>query len=372
MRCWTRTGGILTVLLLAGTAGAQDTCRTTHELIGEHPSLAHTIWSRDLQGISHDDENWYITNVDGLYRIPASVDLARVPDGLSDPTGWIHAPIPADLAKRGYNHFGDLSWYHHDGDGYLCVPIENGAPEAVLAFFRASDLAYLHHAPLPGSREFAPLCAIDRDGHVVLPVERGVPTFRRYRVDWHGVTHARPGTLTPVGEIQLWLEDGSEFDERNFGGAAFSAGGRLLYVLTGYFDDHACPFWSARFWAGGCALDPDLGGIHVFDVRDPDGGVCRGSSRCDAVRIEKSHNTQALTRGTFLYRYRGTMLRGEEPEGITVWDLDSDGAPQIPGVGGQVHALMLDNELPSSSDLVSLRHYRAQVECPPAPVEKAD
>ena len=66
------------------------------------------------------------------------------------------------------------------------------------------------------------------------------------------------------------------------------------------------------------------------------------------------------------------MLRGEEPEGITVWDLDSEGAPHVPGAGGQVHALMLDNELPSSSDLVSIRHYRARVSCPPAPVENPD
>jgi len=47
-----------------------------------------------------------------------------------------------------------------------------------------------------------------------------------------------------------------------------------------------------------------------------------------------------------------------------VWDLDADATPHAPGARGQIHALMLDNELPSSSDRVSIRHYRARVECP--------
>jgi hypothetical protein len=52
-------------------------CRTSHELIGEHPSHTLTDWSPSLQGIAHDRSSWFITNVDGLYRIPAEVDLAR-------------------------------------------------------------------------------------------------------------------------------------------------------------------------------------------------------------------------------------------------------------------------------------------------------
>ena len=58
-----------------------------------------------------------------------------------------------------------IRWYdlmlENDGEGYLCVPAETGSPGAVLAFFRASDLAYLGHSPLPGDPAFAPLCAID-------------------------------------------------------------------------------------------------------------------------------------------------------------------------------------------------------------------
>ena len=66
---------------------------------------------------------------------------------------------------------------------------------------------------------------------------------------------------------------------------------------------------------------------------------------------------------SFVYAYRGTLLEAEEPEGITVWDLEESGAPLAPRVRGQIHALMLDNEALDRWDRVSIRHYRAEVRC---------
>jgi len=356
---------IVAAILAAGWASAEGTrggCRGSHSQLPEHPSHAHTAWSRDLQGITHDDTNWFVTNIDGLYRIPASVDLGMASGEAPPPKGWLEKPIPDGLVSRGFNHFGDLSLHVHRGEGFLCVPVERGEPDAVLAFFRASDLEFLGTATVPGGRHEAAFCALDRGGHAVL-ADRGSRVFQRYRIDWDGVASGQPGPLEAVGELRLRLEDGAPFEERHFGGAAFSADGGLLYVLTGYLDDHWCPVWDLRFWTGACTTDPEIGGIHVFVVRDTEGGVCQGPSSCKAVRVDRSHNAQARGNHAFLYRYRGEMLHGEEPEGITVWDLDAPDAPTPPGIGGQVHALMLDNELFSRWDLASLRHYRA-AECP--------
>ena len=43
----------------------------------------------------------------------------------------------------------------------------------------------------------------------------------------------------------------------------------------------------------------------------------------------------------------------EEPEGLTLWDLDNG---QAPGIRGQLHVLLLNNDEPDP-DNVSLKHY---------------
>ena len=46
----------------------------------------------------------------------------------------------------------------------------------------------------------------------------------------------------------------------------------------------------------------------------------------------------------------------EEPEGLTYWDLDGR---KVPGIEGQLHAILLDNDTWSDDD-VYLKHYRVQ------------
>jgi hypothetical protein len=77
------------------------------------------------------------------------------------------------------------------------------------------------------------------------------------------------------------------------------------------------------------------------------------------------HCAPDLEATEFVYRYRGTVLRAKEPEGLTYWNLDSPGAPRVPGAQGQLPAPMLDNELIPRWGLASLRHYRATLDCPP-------
>jgi hypothetical protein len=55
----------------------------------------------------------------------------------------------------------------------------------------------------------------------------------------------------------------------------------------------------------------------------------------------------------------------EEPEGLTFWDLDADG--RAPGLRGQLHVVLLDNDLVTADD-VYVKHYRLSLEDSTPPV----
>jgi hypothetical protein len=347
---------VCTALLAAAPASPE--CTTSHVHLGDHPALARVPWSNEAQGITHDEAHWFLTTRSRLFKVPAAVDLASDPNGSSRSSGVLQASIPGELRSRGFDHFGDLSWTTQQGVGVLCAPLEGEGLVAELAFFRASDLAYLGSAALPSSAHSAPFCAIDGGGHLVVGQARS-PDLARYSVDWSDVTERREVVLARTTDIRLRDERGAPLAFEHLQGAAFSEDARRLYVIHGFFDDHACAPWERAFWTGSCSADPSLGGIHVFEL-----GACASGEPCEASRIERSTNPLAGGEpSSFTYAYRATVWEAEEPEGITVWDLESPGAPLAPRVRGQVHALMLDNELVDGWDRVSIRHYRAEVRC---------
>lgn len=349
MRRWTpqALAALLLVLAFAPTL-ADPPCTPRHVHLGDYPRSVRTAWSDEAQGITHDERHWFLATRRALWKIPVSTDLAASLDGRA---GVLRAELPEALAARGFDHIGDISWYAHAGTGVVCAPVDGG-PAAELAFFRAADLAYLGSAPLPGDAPVAPFCAIDATGHLLVG-RRLDPTLPRFRVDWSAVVRAEAFTLERLAPFALQDEQGAPLRLDDLQGAAFSEDGQLLYVISGFVDDHACPIWSPAFWTGGCAVDSALGGIHVFEV---------GASGDAARRIDKSTNplAGAGSESPFTYAYRGTLLEAEEPEGITVWDLEAPGAPVAPRVRGQVHALLLDNELLDRFDRVSIRHYRVE------------
>jgi len=77
-------------------------------------------------------------------------------------------------------------------------------------------------------------------------------------------------------------------------------------------------------------------GIHVFDLST-------------GKRIQRSTNGY----GYFNYEFHPGGTIQEEPEGITIWDLDDGRAL---GIRGQLHVLLLDNDWPDDDD-VYVKHY---------------
>src|SRR4030095_2699791 len=114
------------------------------------------------------------------------------------------------------------------------------------------------------------------------------------------------------------------------------------------------------FSNGCCGLPEATWGVHVFETRPGSGTECGGGDPCTiAQRVERSHNGS----GGFAYEFNTTNL--EEPEGLTFWDLDADG--RAPGLRGQLHVVLLDNDITNDDDAY-VKHYRLSLEDSTPPV----
>lgn len=276
-------------------------------------------YDQDVQGIGHDSENWFITQTEDLWKIPAHYALGSVDD---DDVGVLRNKIEAypEIYDLGYRHFGDPVTFHYDNRTFLFVPIENDAiqlPGAV-AVFRSVNLGYLDYAILPPQVYDAGWCAIDDAGFLYSSRQRASSIFR-YSVDWDRLVSPGELEITLEEEIPIYDESGLNLlDLGTMQGGEFAVGSKLLYLLSGFHDDDEEERVSE--------------GIHVMDTT---------SWR----RVAHSTNGH----GYFNYDY--STVHDGEPEGLTVWDLDNGLAPNI---SGQLHVFMLDNEI---FDDVKLYHY---------------
>jgi hypothetical protein len=264
--------------------------------------------------VSHDDTYWYITNRWYLFQYHYAENLDTGSPTQSRPLVDYPAlpPIPGEPDLAGYDHLGDLSYYGDGTNGYLVIPVEYRGKdqEAALALVSTPDLTYVGKALLPG-QVYAAACAVDRQGNVYVPDGGEISEIRRFRLRWD-LLSAGVVLLEPLSSFQLV---GTAKDVQ---GMAFSESGRLLFTSSGNDDD----------------FDPKYG-LMVYDTRS--GAMV---TRSDVAWMP------------FLYEYHPGWTRWEEPEGMTIWDLDGAGAP---GISGQLHVLLLDNEEPT--DEIYMKHY---------------
>jgi hypothetical protein len=207
-----------------------------------------------------------------------------------------------------------------------------GDPQAALAVFRADTLEYVDHAILRGQQKDAAWCAmypgepLDVVG-VVYSSANDAPPVNRFAFNWNELRNNKL-ILTDLPPISLFAGDGSSVRITDMQGGVISPSGQLLYLVAGthtsYLPSH---------------------GIHVFDLST-------------GRRIQRS----ARDVDYFRYDWDPGNDPGDcslnEPEGITIWDLDDGRAPHI---RGQLHVLMLDNDTficdGNGDDEIELRHY---------------
>jgi len=312
---------------------------------GNYP-VGETQWSDDAQGVAHDDSNWFITNTHFIRKIPVQHDLRTV-TLLS--AGVIYRTIGSYPQIQGYNHFGDPDTFTYAGVDYLVVPIENGestcgsGPPGAVLILLCSDLSYVWHTAFPGQCNDAGWVAIDNLGFMMSSrqhVHNRIPLppcqghgLRYYAFEWELLRTTGHGEMQFMQEVHPTDELGNCLEMVTMQGGEYSPDGGLLYLVSGFYDDDN-------------GLE-DREGIHVLDATT-------------FRRVQ--HSTRGF--GHFDYYYDPGFQTYEEPEGLTIWDLD-DGRAQ--GIRGQLHVFVSDNDfdLGDSGD-IDFKHYTRTIRVDPA------
>lgn len=95
----------------------------SHQYLGNLPSRLEADWTGGLQGLSHDEYNWYFSTRGDIYKW-------SVWDGVraSKPEGHLNVdrrslPHPFGTTSE-YDHFGDIDFCEEAGDGLLYIPMD--------------------------------------------------------------------------------------------------------------------------------------------------------------------------------------------------------------------------------------------------------
>ena len=254
-------------------------------------------FSNGIQGVAHDDGNWFFTSAHRSTAINSTQlsRIAKIPVSRSlneDISFW------GNPYKPGFRHFGDLDQY----DGVLYVPLEPGDGTEIynaVGFFSTTDLSYWPAQPMPVNSpqrlpgKFPWIARNPKDGYFYSSYDNASEIFV-YAVSLSGITYIKRMPLSkPLQAVQ---------------GGEFSSNGRL-YITC----DSAAS-----------------GPVNIVDFSEP--------GRATVLGVANLH-----------------MAGDEELEGITLWDLDDGRAP---GISGQIHVVLLEPNGISNDDWY-FKHLRA-------------
>ena len=310
------------LLLWAPWPASAQSYETYFRYLNDYPNHKELGWANHVQGGTHDNDHWYITQEFRVWRFPVTLDLNSVDSPFSTPGISFRNLITVDqLWSAGYRHLGDPTFYTYGKHGYLLIPLEGNtelykpAPPAAIGVFRydakTAQIEYVAHSEFPmsggaGRQGGAPWCAVDPQGSLYSSNFSDASTIYKYHVEWKLLQAAHPKLeLTPESPLILRDEGGSVFALQDVQGGEISPDGQLFYFV---------------------ARD-----LHVFNIST-------------GRRVRQSSNGS----GSFNYQVRGSGL--EIPEGMAIWDLDDGRAP---GIRGQLHVFLLNFDV----SVVWFKHY---------------
>lgn len=288
------------------------------------PSDRENGWSEELNGICHDVNNWFFTQNGNLWKFPITHKINDKVTGENKEKGI--------LKNRYGNHLGDCDCYKE----YLFVPVaDDGDP--YIAVFSAKNLAFMTRQRIMRNNSyFSSLgwCAVNPNDGLLYTSDRHIQDdyFKEstspiviYDIDFDAIKKKSTRFLRFRATLILRNEKGAALTLEHTQGGCFDNENHL-HINNGYFRGYA----------------NSKGGISVFSVPK----VIEANSSTCVTRIAKSEQ-----KGTFRYQFNSL---GEEPEGITYWDLNKDTrAPEIRGV---LHAIMIDN-VGAGDDDFYFKHY---------------
>ena len=308
--------------------------------LGDSPGAASPGWTDNVQGVAHDASNWFFTTQSDpfLIKFPVGFNLNTEFDP-EDPDTWpagaMAVPMPASLALMGYEEMKDLD----QANGFLFVPVA-GEGITGIAVFRTSDLDYrgFYQITAIPHTSFAAFNLHDNHLYVSRPTVSNDEPLRRFKVNFGALENDVENAFSEGDPFEVTLtEGGGPIDPplRNLQGGTFTPWGDL-YLANGIEDPPSA----------------DRGGIHLFNSA--------------WQLIDESTNDEDPST-TFEFTYDPESCEiwdpasciSEEPEGADWWNRDV--GPPSPGIGGQLHVILLDNDL--SADELYFKHYSVDYSC---------
>jgi hypothetical protein len=275
------------------------------EYLGEYPSARRNGWSKELQGITHDNDSWFLTQRDKLWKFPRGHDFNVKLSKPSPDKGILMATIPEHLRAKGYDHMGDIDY--HDGKIYVPLEHKNHSKEHLLITFDAETMEFIgSYALSKNHMRCASWVAVDKDSGLIFmsnnEIKEGSPivVYSKEFVE-------NDGTLRIKSVFYPLDENGKRLTIKRVQGGVISADKRTLFLVS----------------------DVQEGGILAFDLR--------------SKRLIAHHRV----------RYKDKFPFYEELQGITIWPEEGYGAEYF---GGNLHMIMLDND--ACDDDFYLKHFQ--------------
>lgn len=302
-----------------------------YSYIRQWPKDRENGWSDELQGVCHDNSNWFFAQNGNLWKFPLSHNINDTCKKENRSKG---------IYKNAYGYrLGDIDYY----GGYLFVPVTgDGTP--YIAVFNAADLTFVTKQRIErfgscfGSVHWCAVNPLDgrlytSDMNLSNDVRCDTSPIIVYNIDLSRIRAKRSDFLTYTTFILIYNASGVRMTREYMQGGCFDEKNHL-HITNGEY----------TIKGGSHNYSNDRGGISVFSIPE----INKNSpEKCYKVkRIAYSNQSSG-----FRYQFNGT---GEEPSGITYWDMSGK---KVPGeLCGCLHVIMSDN-CGTGADDFFFKHY---------------
>ena len=291
----------------------------------------NTEWAGGLQGLAHDDQHWFISTREDIYKWNKSHGLPT-----SKPSSHLNLRLynlPFPYGDDSYfNHFGDIDFVEESNNGLLYVPLEATHPDtdspALVVLNDDLQLvsAYIIYDPLASHGNAMPWVSVHpMNTELVFTSSFGKwPTFRfDSGVEYHPVTQTSVYKVADPTRVRDYEYLG-ELSLKGYNCASPPSSGLLWRVQGGEFNGEGYLALAAEGGYYGA-------GIYFFDTY-----------------------TGCLARHTPI----GFNPDDQEIEGITIWDLNQFSPSTTGGMRGDIHSFIYKDGLGIFSErAIWLKHW---------------
>lgn len=292
--------------------------------IRQWPKDREMGWSEEANGVCHDANNWFFTQDGNLWKFPITHRIGDTCKSENRAKGIYKVRVG--------KHLGDIDHYN----GYIFVPVDSD--KKTIRIYRASDLTLVNEQVMKRSNgtDYTSIgwLAINPNNGLLYTSDNTVSNVNSGKKSYihiykiGDVTKQNPLTLHSVASLKD--EYNNNLERGCMQGGCFDDSNNL-YLVNGYVTG------KSDYHKGG------KGGISVVKA------TASPAANSNMALIRVSHSNQS---NGFRFQFNGI---GDEPEGITYWDLDRD--KRAPEIDGQLHAIMIDN-CGTGADDFYFKHYR--------------